>query len=168
MLQNWFQVCVKDWSIVPDEIMKGTIDHLDDKIHLGASRRVTPWGHRHTICVWWTPHKMNSLVSDILGDCTTWLKPGKIRGSILWTSDINHRIIVEDPFCVDLVNVSDLMAVIHLMHHIKMLQPTEKEFYNLRLNVRDILRDAFSGESPKYLLSLKKAWVYKDYKKEFE
>ena len=142
------------------------MDDIDTCIHLGASRQIHPLKDSHTICLWLTPHKMDTRLSRILQDLTGWDRPGKVKASILWTTDPSYKSFTEDPLSMGYISTRDLMGALHLMHHIKMINPTPKELSSLTINVDSILYDAFSGKGPRYFTSFKKANIYKDYAKE--
>lgn len=153
---------------VPDIILRGEMDKLDEGLYLGATSTEHVFGRRHTICLWWSSGKMDYRVSRVLQDLTGYIRPGKVRGTVLMTTEPEYKPFREDPDVLELIETRDLMFYLHLIHYIKLFNPTEKELTVLSLDKQSVLSDAFAKEAPRYFKSLKKAWVYVDYGRECE
>lgn len=157
----WLQE-IGTWDIVPEEVMRGTIDVLDN-FSFGAMRHPSIFKPSHTLCLWWNTHRLTSIKHDLLKSMTGLDCPGRGKYAALWTNNPDHRVATEDPLKLDERTIMDVLGNIHLLKQITIIRPKFKEYLYMK-SVRDsILADAFEPDAPRVLGSLKEAKVYVDY-----
>lgn len=160
---SWLQE-IGSWDIVPDDVMRGEIDRLD-VISLGAMNHHGLFEGSHTIAMWWPPHKFTDTVSHLLQSIIGLSRPGRQRSAVLWTTNSKHRLKIEDPLLVQEKTTEDVLADIHLLHHLSEMNISWKSYMLMQMNKKALLEDALNPHVGRYLNSLKKADVYRYYSK---
>ena len=159
----WLQE-VGSWDIVPDSVMKGTID-LVGPFRVGAVNHHAIFQPSHTVAVWWPSGKLDNSATWILQGVTEIQKPGHTKRAVLWTTNPHHKLTVETPLSVRAVTTETVLTVVHALWHAEKLGLTKKQAVKMLANPRAMLEDILNPSAPRYFESLKKADVYRFYGK---
>lgn len=157
----WLQE-VGDWSIVPGDIMRGETDKLG-AISLGAFNHHGVFQGSHTIALWWPPQQFKRPTHHLLEKITGLLRPGSKRGAVVWTTNPNHVVRIEDPLLVDVYPTEEVLGDLHLLHALTEFGISWSEYSILRMNTKAMLEDSLNPHIARYLPSLKKADIYRFY-----
>lgn len=139
------------------------IDDLGSGVYVGAIKHPHAFRRSHTIVLWWTKGKKPAATTDILQKITFLDRPSSSKRGVVFTTNGDHVLSNDSPLNVYERSTEEVIGYIHLIREVNENQCTWKEYLKLLMNLRNIYEDAMNPNAPRYINSLKKAKIYRDY-----